>query len=351
MMSWIVVFGLAAAAVTIGAWFDKVLVDRQRHRLYARLERWWIKLADTPVPRFAEASAMKVRGLLRPILRLRRRDRFRSVAIVVVVSWVMTTVAWYVGTLRDPNAIFSLRLPWWPIYAANLPFDVATIAVTYVILNYVRHGRPLRSVAALAADALAATVFAFGSLYLITSFTFLSLALGLPFAPYAASFVEDPVKEAFPDAASVEILEIRPAIQPLAWGRVAFHAGVAALGADRIRTADDGQLLHVEVDVDGVVTNVDLSAGWAMDFGTVTMAATTLVPTVLFILTLFVLLAAKFTLIIARTIALQLLEAATHPDMREHPERFIPGTLVGGTLGVAGLVAKAIGYVLKSLAG
>ena len=279
-----------------------VLADFILHRshkvdLHLRLTGWWLQVFGLEIVDFPRVVAERTLGLKTKVL-----GQFlwscRSLAVAVPLSIVLTLAA-LVGGLRIANpaasyaevankfvALFGAHLP--VLFVSNLVFDLATVAITIIILERVAaESRALRGSALLLADAVLAFVLAVGC---IVGVALLGEAVGL-FVPQIAE--RNPL--VFPSLSRDLIGEASAAV-------VNTTNAVLALGARGAR-----------FDLYGLY------------------AVTTFLPTVVYLALMLVLIFAKATLTLGQRAALYSMESVTQVDPAKPgaAKDFKPFTLLG----------------------
>jgi hypothetical protein len=346
--------GIGAVLTLCGAALDRVMLRRQKLALYSAMIEWWVRIHETPIRDLGRDTAAFTRGFIDRVPRDRRWRRV--VGITVLISLALTTAAAYIGQLADRNGIFDFAVASWLFYLINLTFDLATVWVTYSLLGVVARGGLVKSMFAVIADASIALILAIVCLWSLTVAADIFSRKWWAFIPdeneeYYAQVLADSIG-VLPDEiisdlelGGIDVNYRRRVVYSARWIGGLLHGDLSQLPADTViqyvrvqNNAHSAQQYSVRVPTKP-------TSWWG-----VTVAASTLLPTAVFLTFLSITILAKGVVEFFRFVVLHILEVLTEMNPAVYPEKFAPGTLFGLFFGVLGAACKLLTDLVKVIA-
>lgn len=319
-----IVIGFITLLIALGALADYLLLHRHRTRLYTRLTAAWIQLDDTRVPNLARLAATK---LLEPLSRLRRqRDGLLTLGVASLpISWLFTTLFWISGSVLDGRALPG-TLATWPIYVINYPFDIVTAAVTVAALVVIRDRGFWVGVGAALGDALLAFMLALASVTALVVFATTSRGLQIPYTTYAAGeewtqFYEDQLRlwleQQGHEPQTISVTNLAFSLDSESLLKGSFDAMRRPLTGNTDPRLGYRETVVMAAIVDGEEQVYQLEVPFVAAWRVILTSVTTLVPTLVFVVTLLLLMIAKVVLRGTRFMLLHLLEVSLEKPVEE----------------------------------
>lgn len=358
------IFGLLAAA---GSAVDMWLLKTEKSKIHLAMMNWWIKLYETPIPDIPRKVARLAYRALS--IFFTTKNLSRSFIVFLIFSTALTLYAtnffyfFYdtvpgIGHLRR-DASYP-HWPHWTIYATNIVFDAASLLVTLHALHVISSKKSRIAYLWFVADFFAAFIL----MALCITSTFEAEAQSITRDMYGcnqdkleATWVWDNGPGREPDILEEDFgnyLRSQPNIEFKVYNhywlnavRAPIYAWAAMSGSGEAEITYTysiywrsiaGALLYKW---EGKHT---IQASEYLLYPPLTVA----LPTALILLSVLLTAVIRIALSMSRYLSLRFLERATEINPDSDPSLFMPGTLIGATLGVLACIVQLIISLLSN---
>ncbi|MCB9355100.1 MAG: hypothetical protein H6575_11090 [Lewinellaceae bacterium] len=116
---------ILAILVAAGVVFDKLTYEEEKRNTYNRLKGWLEKIRQARFPDIHKIAIESCHHFLYRSFNFRKKP-LRAFLSLIFVSWLLTTVFFWVGAIFLPEgqeisaSYWHDYLPWYPIYLVNL---------------------------------------------------------------------------------------------------------------------------------------------------------------------------------------------------------------------------------------
>jgi hypothetical protein len=207
-----IIFGFFVGA---GALFDKLLLKHQKISVHNALYRWWFRLENTRIRNLYKLMAEYALKIAAIIFRWPLWS-WQSFILLVVLSWILTSIASVIGYYLTPSIhnISPIPLPVYTVYILNFPFDFLTCFATFHVLKIIRKANMVISILAIITDIVIAGILVcvcYGVVWWGGALALNNQSIGSEFVHsyYAQDFINKNkrllIKDGFTEKATVKI--------------------------------------------------------------------------------------------------------------------------------------------------
>ncbi|MEZ4966875.1 MAG: hypothetical protein R2791_16645 [Saprospiraceae bacterium] len=155
---------ILAILVAAGVVFDKLTYEEEKRNTYNRLKGWLEKIRQARFPDIHKIAIESCHHFLYRSFNFRKKP-LRAFLSLIFVSWLLTTVFYWVGdSLKTDNLSKASQqwhdyFPWYPTYLVNLIFDFLTVFSSLRILSWIKDKHFVIALIGLTLDGLLAYMF------------------------------------------------------------------------------------------------------------------------------------------------------------------------------------------------
>ncbi len=356
MQDWTTIGFLFAFLSALGVAVDRFLLKRYKIAFHLLLLKWWDNLDNTSIIDLPKLMAIQSLQILRVIFGPKPFS-LRVIIIVSIYTYFLTSIFYVIGMKMDGTWEHLLQatpipLPIFTVYFSNIPFDLLTSVVTIFALIVISKGRTLSQIVLIVGDIVIATILAIVCFATIVWSSDIYQTTQLPFASemrehnrlidrnyHYQKLKKDLTKDGF--SSNVDLLnQPHSAYKQYIMG--AYYSYVSIITNQPYKTIST--VKAIEEKKEKVYYYLDYRNAAVTP---ILISATTLIPTVAWMIFLFIMIISKIVLLVWKIITMYYLELATEPDVNENPLSFMPTTLLGVTFGVIAAFLKVVIDFLK----
>ncbi len=336
MNNWVVLGAALAVVEGLCLAADRFVLNRHKARLYYFLLSIWVRLDDARIRDFHHVLARRTLQVIGRVARPRGRELLGS-AVITGTSFLLTFSAIALGMVADEKVWvlwtlgFEGREVWrWPaVLGINLGFDFATVLVTVLILRKVARSGWFRSTFLILTDIITAAALAVACVVVVNAIGF----FGSWEAHLTPSAVDELIQEYHQESTVLGLVENQEG-----WVKI-LEAG-DDLVVDYVTGNEYRRIVFTRPFPDVVEVRHKVLAVSAMT----AYAATTLIPTAVYLSVLFLVLLAKPILKMARMFTLYFIEKATEVN---DPKKLMVFTMTGTLLNVIAVLVNLIHHLAR----